>query len=1046
MPPVPEFEHNTPEDLIFDLCPHPMWIFDIETLAFLKVNKEAIRQYGYSEEEFLSMTILDIRPKEDIPKLKIALENILYREGSYKEGFFRHQKKNGTIFPVMLKANLITFDGKHAEIVNSIDISKTIDYEKKNQYQARIFQSISDVNNNLVRISDLKKALNNCFGIVCETLKLDRIYFFQNDKETNAISQKVLRSSIINESDSAIEEFENIPFVLLQKILPQLKKGQKIDAKISGVEDSLFKEFLEKRSIRSILILPLNTDITFNGFIGIDDCTKERTWEKEELKLLETLTTNLSLLIDRADSFLKVKESENRFKTLVQKGNELISIMDVDGIYKYVSPTHFSMLGLPIDELQGASFFDVVSPEDVSRIKEGFQKVLHEKQLSLSPYRAMDSNGNWMWLETVLTNHLLEPSVNGIVANTINVTKKVQHRMKRELIYSLSRTIGKPGLLKDCLYEALALLMDLEAIDACEVWLLSKDNGKLNRMAKRFEGDEPEDFYLYTLPINKSRDNIGLHKHVWETKENTIWNNLGKHPKFESATASNKAGIETAMGIPVFNNDQFIGCLVLFSRMEKNVFQNTLYLFEDLGVELGAIITQKVIEEEYRDFFEISPDPFCIIGFDGKLKQANEACAKSLGIQKNDLLGSDYNKFIHKSDRAFLQQKFKEDKEIFIDEGNELRMITSNGDPKWFVWSGTIKHEEKLILAVAKDITSQKAVEKSLTKANKQLKQAQKIAKLGYWHRDFKKEKSEWSEETYKLYGYTPENFTPTMENVTKTFHPDDRYLIENDPNNHLEPGKVKGFEHRIIRASGEIGWVHQEIQLMLDDEGNPSHIEGTIQDITEKKEYEKQLEIHNDRFHLAMLASNQMIWELNHQKNVVIRSYIDAQGNEQTFDEPFSLDNSWFKKIHPDDLKRVWEAMNKNISNKNLNHWSLEYRVKLENDQFGYIVDKCYMLREKNGDPIRTVGSIMDITISKNQIERIRRQNKTLKEIAWLQSHAIRAPLTRIMSLVYLYKNDKKESISIEDLLKLISTSVDEIDEEIHKITKITNNTYQND
>lgn len=1043
---MPEFENNTSEDLIFDLCPHPMWIFDIETLAFLKVNKEAIRQYGYSEEEFLSMTILEIRPKEDIPKLKIALENIQYREGSYKEGFFRHQKKNETIFPVMLKANLITYDGKHAEIVNSIDISKTIDYEKKIQYQARIFQSISDVNNNLVRISDLKKALNNCFGIVCETLKLDRIYFFQNDKETSTISQKVLRSRIINESDSTTEEFINIPFVLLQKILPQLKKGQKIDAKISGLEDSEIKEFLEKRSIRSILILPLNTDSTFKGFIGVDDCNQERKWGKEELKLLETLTTNLSLLIDRADSFLKVKESENRFRTLVQEGNELISIMDVDGIYNYVSSTHFSMLGLSMDELHGTSFFDLASPEDVSRIKEGFQKVLHEKQLSLSPYRVMDSNGNWLWLETVLTNHLLEPSVNGIVANTINVTKKVQHKMKRELIYSLTRTIGKPGLLKNCLSEALALLLNSEAIDACEVWLLSKDSRKLNIMAKRFEGDDKEDFYQYTLPINKSRQNKGLHKHVWETKENTIWNNLGKQPQFERAKAANIAGIETAMGIPVFNNDQFIGCLVLFSRIEKNVFQNTLHLFEDLGVELGAIITQKVIEEEYRNFFEISPDPFCIIGFDGKIKQVNEACAKSLGIQKNDLEGTDCYKYIHKSDRAFLQQKFKEDKEIFIDEGNELRMITSNGDIKWFVWSGTIKHEEKLILAVAKDITSQKAVEKSLIKANKQLKQAQKIAKIGYWHRDFKKEESEWSEETYKLYGYTPENFIPTMENVTKTFHPDDRYLIENNPNNHLEPGKAKGFEHRIIRASGEIRWVHQEIQLMLDEEGNPSHIEGTIQDITEKKEYEKQLEIYNDRFHLAMLASNQRIWELNHQKNIVVRSYVDAEGNEQAYDETFSIDNSWFNKIHPDDLERVWDSFSKNISNKNLNHWFLEYRVRLENDQFGFVVDKCYILREKNGDPIRSVGSIMDITISKNQIDRIESQNKTLKEIAWLQSHAIRGPLTRIMSLMYFYKNDKNGSISIEDLLKIISTAVDEIDEEIHKITQITNNTYEHD
>ena len=117
----------------------------------------------------------------------------------------------------------------------------------------------------------------------------------------------------------------------------------------------------------------------------------------------------------------------------------------------------------------------------------------------------------------------------------------------------------------------------------------------------------------------------------------------------------------------------------------------------------------------------------------------------------------------------------------------------------------------------------------------------------------------------------------------------------------------------------------------MLDEEGHPSHIEGTIQDITENKEYEKQLEIYNERFHLAMLASNHMIWELRHEKHVVIRRFIDSEGNEQAYDETFSFNNSWFKSIHPEDLTSVWEGLNKNQSSKELKHWTLEYRVKVE-------------------------------------------------------------------------------------------------------------------
>ena len=65
-------------DALFFNNPLPMWIYDLETLAFLEVNNAAIAKYGYSRDEFLSMTIKDIRPPEDVPRL---LENISRVDG-----------------------------------------------------------------------------------------------------------------------------------------------------------------------------------------------------------------------------------------------------------------------------------------------------------------------------------------------------------------------------------------------------------------------------------------------------------------------------------------------------------------------------------------------------------------------------------------------------------------------------------------------------------------------------------------------------------------------------------------------------------------------------------------------------------------------------------------------------------------------------------------------------------------------------------------------------------------------------------------------------
>ena len=62
-----------PGNRLFYCHPDPMWIYDRETLRFLDVNDAAIAKYGYSRDEFLAMTIKDIRPKEEVPGL---LENI----------------------------------------------------------------------------------------------------------------------------------------------------------------------------------------------------------------------------------------------------------------------------------------------------------------------------------------------------------------------------------------------------------------------------------------------------------------------------------------------------------------------------------------------------------------------------------------------------------------------------------------------------------------------------------------------------------------------------------------------------------------------------------------------------------------------------------------------------------------------------------------------------------------------------------------------------------------------------------------------------------
>ena len=107
--------------LLFDSNPIPMWVFDRETLRFLAVNEAAIVHYGYSRERFLSMTILEIRPKEDWD----AVHRFTGQEAAYVNGTtWRHIAAGGNEILVAAYARSITYEGREGRLVSVIDVTE----------------------------------------------------------------------------------------------------------------------------------------------------------------------------------------------------------------------------------------------------------------------------------------------------------------------------------------------------------------------------------------------------------------------------------------------------------------------------------------------------------------------------------------------------------------------------------------------------------------------------------------------------------------------------------------------------------------------------------------------------------------------------------------------------------------------------------------------------------------------------------------------------------------------------------------------------------
>jgi diguanylate cyclase (GGDEF)-like protein/PAS domain S-box-containing protein len=118
---------DDPYRLLFDKNPHPMWIFDRQSLAILAVNEAAIHHYGYSQSEFLAMSLKDIHPWGDIPSLldyKLKIKNKKRIASPSYGGMWQHRKKDGTLIDVEITSSPIVFDHKEAILVLAYDISQ----------------------------------------------------------------------------------------------------------------------------------------------------------------------------------------------------------------------------------------------------------------------------------------------------------------------------------------------------------------------------------------------------------------------------------------------------------------------------------------------------------------------------------------------------------------------------------------------------------------------------------------------------------------------------------------------------------------------------------------------------------------------------------------------------------------------------------------------------------------------------------------------------------------------------------------------------------
>jgi PAS domain S-box-containing protein len=328
--------------------------------------------------------------------------------------------------------------------------------------------------------------------------------------------------------------------------------------------------------------------------------------------------------------------------------------------------------------------------------------------------------------------------------------------------------------------------------------------------------------------------------------------------------------------------------------------------------------------------------------------------------------------------------------------------------------------------------------ESKLVDSEFRLKQAQEMAHFGNWAMaDLSTGVAIWSEELCRIYGLPVDENQQSYNTWLSFIHPDDLGYVLNIINTARGANENVAFQHRIIKGDGTISYIYSQAFYEFNQDGKPVSMYGVAHDITEAKQNEMEIIKQNDRYNLINKATREAImdWDIVNDTTVFGEGFTEIFGYQPSQMHPDLMSEN----IHPDDKDEIWNKLQQILKNPEEDIFETEFRFLRANREIAYVLYKGIFIRDEDKKPIRAISAIMDITDMVERNQALEKQKVALQEIAWIQSHVIRAPLANLMSLVELLQHKEDYNLDEKDILDKIQTAAENLDEVIRDIIKKT-------
>lgn len=635
------------------------------------------------------------------------------------------------------------------------------------------------------------------------------------------------------------------------------------------------------------------------------------------------------------------------FKTAVHQCNDFVVITDADSLILYVNPSFEIHTGYKLKSIKG---------KNISIVKSGlhnntFYKKLWSNLKKGNPVSQVfinkKKNGELYYENKTITPIKNEKGkIEFYLSTSKDFTK--EYTLKKEVI---DQNNFIQSIVKNT--DALIVGLDIDANivlfnSACEKltgYKFADVKGKnvINTFIPKQERKAAQDFFKN---ISENRRNSKKHINTWLTK-----NKKELLIKWSSTylQVSNSDGL-------------FLLCTGIDVTKEKENEDKLIALNNQLDEKVKArtneirLLNKEILLKNNLLHKINSNLPSIVYYLNVKSKQItlinNKINDTVLFPFENDVC-IDFKDFVSlfntKSNKAISIKQF-------LDKKNSNEYVFCYNSENIYLQHKTVVFEfdknnkPNVYLGVLTDVTHLKTIQH-------RLEESQRIAHIGTWDWNVQTNELYWTDEIYRIFELDPKLFKPSYTTFLEIIHQEDRKLLEEAVHDAVANNKPYELVHRLETQPGKIKYVIEKGVCHYDENGNPTHMIGTVRDITDVEYTKKRLE---EAQNLAQIGT----WEYNSVTHEFISSgqmysIYDLDSNENLITIDYLINH-----VHPDDKSLVIETPNKAAQDRE--SYFMEYRIITDSNRMKYVSGRGYAEYNSNGEVIKLLGSVQDITKEK--------------------------------------------------------------------------------